>query len=511
MKVRLLHPNRDFDLEGVLPAHADEVYQDLEVGTLCEAMAAGDEFLLQVARQALLSCGGNDVETVRYRQRVLGDCLRAPELVRELYSQVLETLDTERRSMRFWTFGHSPSSLLYRGVKLMEMLLDQLRTFRTLAERNAQRFESDGFRHFFAMLQSELDDDYLAIVASQLEALQFKHGMLVGASLGAGNKGSAYALKETPAPGNWLERILPGNRPEEFGFRIDAHDQAGHTALSELRDRGVETLANTVSRAGEHMLDFFRQLRTELAFYVGALELHVALRKCGGVLCRPEPKAASSRCYMATALYDPCLSLNTGKAAVANDLQADGKELLIVTGANRGGKSTFLRALGVAQIMLQAGLFVPAKVFSAALCPAVFTHYKREEDVGMDSGKFDEELVRMSAIADSLVPNSLLLLNESFAATNEKEGSEIAAQVCTALLERNIKVVFVTHMYSFAHGMYARELPQALFLRAERHDDGERSFKILPGAPLKTSFGRDVYERVFAERRDAVDMNGRIA
>lgn len=511
MKARLLRSDRDFDLEGVLPVHADEVYQDLEVGTLCEAMADGDDFLLQVARHVLLSSGGNDVETVLYRQRVLKDCLNAPEVVRELYAGVLETLDTERRSMRFWTFGHSPSSLLYRSVKLMEMLLERLKALRALAERNAQRFESEGFRRFCDMLRSELDDAYLTTISDQLEALQFKHGMLIGARLGDGNKGTDYSLKQAPASGGWLERILPGRGVEEFSFRIDARDQAGHTALSELRDRGIETLAGTVSQAGEHVLGFFRQLRTELAFYLGALNLHDALDNCGGALCRPEPRAPSSRCHTATALYDPCLTLSTGKAAVANDLQADGKTLLILTGANRGGKSTFLRALGVAQLMLQAGLFVPAQAFSAALCPAVFTHYKREEDAGMDSGKFDEELSRMSAIADSLVPDALLLLNESFAATNEKEGSEIASQVCSALLEKRVRVIFVTHLYAFAHGMYARQLEQALFLRAERREDGGRSFRILPAAPLKTSYGRDIYDRVFAERHGAVDIDSRIA
>ncbi|MEJ2481020.1 MAG: hypothetical protein P8Y78_12815 [Acidihalobacter sp.] len=511
MKVHLLHPDRDFDLEATLPPLAAETRQDLELDTVCEAMADGDDFILQVARQALLSSGGNDVETVLYRQRVLEDCLNAPEVVRELYAGVLEALDTERQSMRLWAFGHSPASLLYRGVRLMEMLLERLTAFRALAERNAECFESAGLRRFCDMLRRELDDDYLATIAEQLETLQFKHGMLIGARLGDANKGSDYALKQAPAPAGWLERLLPGKGFDEFSFRIDARDQAGHNALSELRDRGVKTLADTVSQAGEHVLGFFRQLRAELAFYIGALNLGDKLRECGGAMCRPKPFAPSSQRHTATALYDPCLTLSSGKTAVANDLQADGKALLVITGANRGGKSTFLRALGIAQLMLQAGLFVPAQAFSAALCPAMFTHYKREEDAGMDSGKFDEELSRMNVIVDSLVPDSLLLLNESFAATNEKEGSEIASQVCGALLERRIRVLFVTHLYSFAHDMYTLELAQALFLRAERREDGGRSYRIRPAAPLNTSYGRDIYERVFAERHGAVDIESRIA
>jgi hypothetical protein len=67
----------------------------------------------------------------------------------------------------------------------------------------------------------------------------------------------------------------------------------------------------------------------------------------------------------------------------------------------------------------------------------------------------DVQLRRMSEIADRITPHGLLLCNESFASTNEREGSEIARQVLRAMLDRRIRVVFVTHMYNLAHGFYA--------------------------------------------------------
>ena len=115
----------------------------------------------------------------------------------------------------------------------------------------------------------------------------------------------------------------------------------------------------------------------------------------------------------------------------------------------------------------------------------------------MGSGKFDEELSRMSDIADHLRPSSLLLFNESFAATNEREGSEIARQIVSALLERQNKVFFVTHLYEFAHGFHERNLRNAIFLRAERKADGERTFKLVEGEPLETSYGQDLYSKIF--------------
>jgi DNA mismatch repair ATPase MutS len=110
---------------------------------------------------------------------------------------------------------------------------------------------------------------------------------------------------------------------------------------------------------------------------------------------------------------------------------ADGKSLVIITGANQGGKSTLLRSIGQAQLMLQCGMFAPAESLHASVCERIFSHYKCEEDIAMNSGKFDEELSRMNAIIDDIVPYSIVLFNESFAATNEREGSEIARQIVT--------------------------------------------------------------------------------
>jgi DNA mismatch repair ATPase MutS len=185
------------------------------------------------------------------------------------------------------------------------------------------------------------------------------------------------------------------------------------------------------------------------------------------------------------------------KAVVGNDVDGNAKDLIVITGANQGGKSTFLRSVGLAQMMMQSGLFVGAEAFGANIVRGVFTHYKREEDTSMTSGKFDEELSRMNALADRLHPHALVLFNESFASTNEREGSEIARQIVTALLDSDLKVVFVTHLYPFAHAMEEMNLKSALFLRAERREDGSRTFKLIEAKPLETSFGEDLYRKIF--------------
>ena len=178
---------------------------------------------------------------------------------------------------------------------------------------------------------------------------------------------------------------------------------------------------------------------------------------------------------------------------VGNDVQADGKQLVIITGANSGGKSTFLRSVGVAQLMMQSGLFVTARSYQANVTRGIFTHFIREEDSGMTSGRLDDELRRMNVIAGQIKPGYLMLFNESFAGTNEREGSEIGYEIVRALLEAQIKVFFVTHRYNLADRFRRQHAPTTLFLRAERRADGQRNYKLAVKDPLPTSYGEDLY------------------
>jgi DNA mismatch repair ATPase MutS len=142
-------------------------------------------------------------------------------------------------------------------------------------------------------------------------------------------------------------------------------------------------------------------------------------------------------------------------------------------------------------------MFVGAERFSANVCSGIFTHYKREEDASMTAGKFVEELSRMRAIIDAIRSNGILLCNESFASTYEREGAEIARQLIRALLERGIRVLYVTHLFDLAQGFYTQHTPNALFLCSDRQDDGRRTFKLLEGAPTSISYGQDLYQQIF--------------
>ena len=118
----------------------------------------------------------------------------------------------------------------------------------------------------------------------------------------------------------------------------------------------------------------------------------------------------------------------------------------------------------------------------------------------MNSGRLNEELNRMSQIIDHLEGSSLILLNESFASTTEKEGSLIAYDIIKALTESGVKILTVTHLLSFAQRVYeeSRMDPdsQVAFLSAQRMEDGRRTYKMIPHAPELTSFGLDLYDEI---------------
>lgn len=503
MKALLMHRDRDFDPEQALPWNERALTQDLELDTLLRTMAGRDDFVFDVARKAVLSGLRNDVDTIRYRQEILKDGLNSPSVVRELYDLVVEAVESTKRE--WWGIASRyPSSILWSSIRVLEMLMSRLRKLRGIAEEHAGRFESEGFTALFAMLGKELSDEYLAVIQRHLAELKFRKGVLLSAELGKDNDGTNYMLREPRRKeSSWLERIL-GKGPEGHTFYIADRDEAGARIVSEMTDRGISRVAVAVAESADHVLNFFKMLRTELAFYIGCLNLHGRLASKKEPVCFPTPAAAGERRYSFSGLYDVCLSLHIERRAVGNAVDANGKSLIIVTGANQGGKSTFLRSVGLAQVMMQCGMFVAAEAFEAELCPALFTHYKREEDATMKSGKFDEELARMSEIVDRIAPDSILLFNESFAATNEREGSEIATQIVSALLEKRIKIVYVTHLYDFARGFFDRKIEGAMFLRAERHADGTRTFRLIPGEPLETSYGQDVYRMVLAVETDDV-------
>ncbi len=495
MKVFLMYKDKDFDLHVRLPSNSETLIQDLRLNILFDMMAKNDDFLREVSKVVLLS-SLTKVDDIFYRQEALKDCLKNIDLVRKMYAISLESFEVERKTF-FGFFSKYPIGMLDSSIRAMKILIELLKKLRKMALDNSNGFHSSAFKNFFDRIKDELTDEYFAEVESHLKKLEFRNGLLISAQLGEGNKGKNYVLRgQNDEKKRWLSKIF-SKKDEAYTFKIDERDQNGAKALSNLKERGINSVANALSQSVEHMMNFFKNLRTELAFYLAAVNLYEELKNAGKPLSFPIPFPHNERTLHFEQLYDPSLALKGD--VVSNSLNVSEKNLFIITGANRGGKTTFSRSIGIAFLMMQAGLFVTASAFSSNIFKKFFTHYRREEDREMESGKLDEELKRMNSIVNNITSDSLVLFNESFSSTSELEGSEIAKEIVLALKKKNVEMFFVTHMYTFARDMYEERSPDTFFLVAERLKNGDRTFKIKEGIPSQTSYGVDIYKKIFNE------------
>lgn len=460
-------------------------------------MGAGDPIVRQVVEKVLLR-PITDVETIRYRQDVLEDCLLHASVVRKVYDEAGAALEAHRKG-HFGVFARHPESMMRESITMLNIFLDAFEKIRDTFQEPAANFRSAGLRQFNQLLQTQVPAPYCHDVRDLLAEITGRQVRLFSAAMDSVGRPTQLALRR-PHRGSrsWPSRLFDrGER--EYGFTVPDRDEGGHAALTKIRDNGTHNIAEVLVHATDQIMQLFSDLRQELGFYVGCINLDSALNALGLSMVRPVVERKDQRAIHAEGIYDVCLALRQGPGAaiVGNDLVWEGKHAVVITGANQGGKSTFLRSLGLAQLMMQSGMRVAAKAFRANVVTTIYTQFGRGEDRSMDRGKLEEELSRMSQGVQALKPQGLALLNEPFATTNEREGSEIARQITEGLMDSDVAVFFVTHLYPFAHQLMEKRPEDVLFLRAERAMDGSRTYRVLPGPPLTTSFGPDLYRRIF--------------
>ncbi len=535
MDVYLLYEEREWKKDGGYFDSAS-IIKDLGLDILYSAashnqdeqeggrrqLAGQDPFLGDVLRKVMMTPLTNGAE-IRYRQEILQDVIRRPELITELYEFAKETVlqweklgrDLDAKN----TKNHSDASLMAR-VALLELFVRRMETLTDLAGKFEEPMQSQGIRSFFSRLEESYSPKLREALQKILADISFYseadhhvtgkdrniHLVLTG-GLMDGFKLNDLKLEELETNNKKRKRLR--QKKDFMQLLLSTFDPtSNHLSFEEtivsqmihVEYRVVDHLVTCCEGFVDDCRSFFENLRFQTAFYLGAYHLYQNMRRLKLPLCWPS--AAKQDLLQFENLKELSMALLHRGMPVGNDVKLEHTMCCIITGANQGGKSTYLRSIGVAQVLMQCGLFVCADSYASGIFPHLYMHFTRREDSEMNSGRLDEELQRMSRMIDQIKNHgtagcdTLMLLNESFATTTEKEGSIIAYDVIKALLANNVKILTVTHLLSFAQKMYREQADSVAFFSAERKQDGRRTYRIIHSAPQLTSFGLDLYQEI---------------
>lgn len=216
----------------------------------------------------------------------------------------------------------------------------------------------------------------------------------------------------------------------------------------------------------------------EIHFYVAWLGFTDRMAKAGLAFCYPV--LADDHNIRVESGFDLALAhklLGEHRIVVANDFHLDGVErILVVTGPNQGGKTTFARTFGQMHYFANLGCTVPGTAARLHMFDRMFTHFEREEALTTLRGKLHDDLVRVHALLDAATADSIIIMNEIFNSTALKDASFLAQAVLRRIIARGAIAVCVTFMDELASlgpetvSLTSMVLPD---------DPAERSFKIV--------------------------------
>ncbi len=499
MNSYLLYPDKDGTEEAVYPSFYD-IYKDLNLNIVLKTMAREDVFMMEQIRNVMMVPLRRASE-VEYRYDIIRDFQRNPELAGELYTlgvkghklagQYKEEMEQNRRK------AAAKAGTIIASLNFIEESMELIRTLRDLLQRKEIYLNSQGMTGLVQRLSKYPLDDFLDFHKNFLFYTTGGEGIF-SIRISGGLKLSESRMKKCQ---NYHYNTLKGTSLTfmKLYYKLAKRDSILIEKEQLEKDIGVflESHMQQIIAAYQPLIDdcmkFLFQFAKEIAFYQGVYTMQRRMRELQLPLCYGSVTKDTRRRRIED-LYELSLALYTQTYPVPNSIRTGGKILTVITGANQGGKSTFLRSFGIAQVLLQCGMPVPAKEFCSRLFPRIHTHFTRKEDAMLSRGRLEEELRRMSDIITQISPDSLLLLNESFASTTEKEGSQIAYNVILPLYEKGIHVMMVTHLHEFALKLYEENRKRTEFLVAERKENGERTFHMLPGKPHYSSYGTDLYE-----------------
>lgn len=268
-----------------------------------------------------------------------------------------------------------------------------------------------------------------------------------------------------------------------------------HAASERFYTKFVDTFLT-----GEDDIHLLFIYMDEIGFLRDAAEYFLRLSDAGYPLTYPA--VSENREVVLHGIVDASLAKRDlrGSDVVPNDLlmaaEAHGEHLsfYIVTGANGGGKTTFLRACGLAVLFFLTGCPVTAE--SARICTfdAVYTHFPANESFE-NSGRFVNEANRAEEIIGKTSDRTFVLFNETYSGTDEKKSEDYSRRLADTMYERGAFGMFVTHI----HALTGSRIP-TLAAVIDESDDNRRTYKIKRVGATASSFAADILEKYRLDR-----------
>ncbi len=275
--------------------------------------------------------------------------------------------------------------------------------------------------------------------------------------------------------------------------------------VNKLLDTLVKKLRDTLSKYVNVAVVNISKLIPEFVYYIRFAEFIEANLKKDMPFCEArilsDDDMKEGITMKARGLYNLKLAIsgNHSEKIVYNDLDFDSDHTVyILTGANRGGKTTITQAVGLLFVLAQGGIYVPATSFEYKPVDGIYTHFPADEDKTMDLGRLGEECVRFKELYTEATGDSLMLLNETFSTTSFEEGYYIARDSVRAILNKGIRTIYNTHMHKLAYDaeeMNKGEYKVKAASLVVKNEGANRSFKVEVAPPEGQSFAKDIAEK----------------
>ena len=464
-----------------------------------------------------------DAEVIRYRIATFDDMLRCKALTEMLNKLVpvlndimeLRRLEADSGDTNDYLSSITEIELYVSSVKVLHDCLtevkDQLKSpaFLALSELVTTLAESTYYR--------ELNEKLNELTRRVREIKSVTVGVNLDAQLRPSSAGVLSINAESFKSGDALDKILRLDFKNDnytcianlvpFGKKQNENQKmalslAFNSAINDVYRSSLRSWKKIVQTYVLENTEFLLNLMPEFEFLVKGTNMLRALSDKGCVLTIPDIRPMEERAFSAIGLYNPCVALKIEDEIVSNDLVFDeNATIYVLSGPNRGGKSVITCAIGLSQVMMQLGMYVPAETAVMSPVDGIYTHFPTGADDTIDKGRLGEECARLSEILDCVTANSLVLLDESLSSTGSYEASYIAAEVLGGLAHVGCRCLFSTHLHELAaeiDNINARSKASGGVaidtLVAGMKGEGKRSFKIMRAKPDGKSYARDIAE-----------------